>query len=89
MGPIVFIDSNTVHAKAYISILQDNLLPFLHALNTDEISDTVFQQDNAPPHISKVSRKWLENVGKEHGFTIIYWPVDFAVLEENFCQVTL
>ena len=52
LGPIAFIDG-TVNTQVYIDILADVFLPFIDALNADDITDIVFQQDNAHPHVAK------------------------------------
>ena len=75
LGPIVFFQGN-VNSQAYISMLEQNLLPFLNALRQDDITDLVFQQDNAPAHTSKKTKAFLEAASQqpEHGFTIMDWP---------------
>ena len=73
LGPIVFIDG-IIRKEEYIAILDQNLLDYIDALITDDIQNVVFQQDNARPHIAKVTRDWLKEATKEHGFTIMEWP---------------
>ena len=73
LGPIAFIDG-TVKTQVYINMLADVFLPFIDALNADDITDIVFQQDNASPHVAKKTMKFLENAAQEHGFTIMTWP---------------
>jgi len=73
LGPIVFIDG-TIWKREYITILKQNLLDYIDVLSADGLQDLVFQQDNARPHIAKVTRDWLKDATKEHGFTIIEWP---------------
>lgn len=51
-------------AKSYLTILRDGLLPVYK-------SDMVYQQDGAPIHTAKISKKFLE----EHGIKFIKdWP---------------
>ena len=52
LGPIVFIHG-TVNSKAYIDILDQNLIPFIDVLGADGITNVVFQQDNATAHTAK------------------------------------
>jgi len=73
LGPIVFIDEN-INAGVYTQILEQNLLWYIEALASEDIHDIVFQQDNARPHIAKVTRHWRENMGREHRFTVMKWP---------------
>ena len=73
LGPIVFMDSS-ITKEVYITMLGDTLLPFIDVLRTDGQANVVFQQDNATPHSSPVTRKWLEDEAKKHGFSIMQWP---------------
>jgi transposase len=73
LGPIVFMDSS-ITKEVYIEMLADTLLPFVDVLHADGQADVVFQQDNATPHSSPVTRKWLEDEAKKHGFSIMQWP---------------
>jgi len=54
-------------------MLADTLLPFVDVLHADRQVDIVFQQDNATLHFSSVTRKWLEDKAKKHGFSIMQW----------------
>src|SRR5579859_4728980 len=73
LGPIVFIDG-TVNTDVYIVVLQENLLPFIDTFIADSITDIIFQQDNATPHISKRTRLWFEDTRHDHGFILMEWP---------------
>jgi len=55
LGPIVFIDEN-INAEVYTQILYQSLLQYIKALADEDIHNIVFQQDNARPHIAKVSQ---------------------------------
>ena len=59
---IAFVDSK-FDSSRYQEILDANLLPFFSA------SD-VFQQDNAPVHVSISTRKWLA----ENNINCLSWP---------------
>ena len=70
LGPIAFIDG-TVNKNIYIAILRDSLMPFFDALHADGITNIVFQQDNTRPHIATKTKKILEQLTEEHGFSIM------------------
>ena len=59
-----------------MSMLSDNLLPFVDVLGVDGQTNVVFQQNNATPHSSPATRKWLEEEAKKHGFSITQWPAN-------------
>ena len=73
LGPIIFINER-INSDVYISVLHDNLLPFIDAITSDGTTDLVFQQDNATPHVSRKTRTWLDNAMQEHGFSSMVWP---------------
>lgn len=73
LGPIAFVNG-TVNTQVYIDILENTFLSFVDALRADGITDILFQQDNARPHVSKKTTEFLENAAREHGFSIIKWP---------------
>ena len=55
--------SGRVNSENYQRVLETHLLPVYNAGDT-------FQQDNAPPHVSKSTRKWLT----DHNLSILEWP---------------
>ena len=58
---IAFIDG-TVNTQVYINILMNTFVSFIDAaLNADGITNILFQQDNAPPHVAKNNRVSLSN----------------------------
>jgi hypothetical protein len=67
LGPIVSIDGSITGDK-YVSILHENLLPYLDALAADGITGIIFQQDNAQSHICKKAQAFFKAVMTEHGF---------------------
>ena len=73
LGPLVFIDES-INAGMYDVMLEQNLLGYIDTLITEGQQDIVFQQDNARPHKAKITQKWLENAGREHGFIVMDWP---------------
>ena len=75
LGPIVFING-TVNSDVYIQLLHENFLPYVDALQADNVTNIVFQQDNAPPHVSRKTRQFLEAMTTEHHFSITDWPAN-------------
>jgi len=75
LGPIVFMDSS-ITKDVYISMLSDNLPPFIDILHADGQTNVIFQQDNATPHSSKVTKQWLQGEAEKHGFSIMEWPAN-------------
>ena len=48
-------------------MLSEHLLPFIHARNHP---DSLFQQDNARPHVSRSTMNWMD----EHNIKRMEWP---------------
>ena len=72
--PIVSIDGSIIGNKN-VSLLQENLLPYLNALAADDITGITFQQDNARPHICKKAQTFFKMAMAEHGFMVMDdWP---------------
>ena len=59
LGPIIFIDG-TVKKEVYIGMLEEYFLPFLNTVYTDDPAPCIFQQDNARPHIAKMTHDWFK-----------------------------
>ena len=57
LGPLVKVDGKMKH-QDYIQILELNLLPFIN--NNYNRRGYLFQDDNAPVHIAKNVKKWIE-----------------------------
>jgi transposase len=68
LGPLVLVEGNMDSAK-YQTILQQHLLPFLEDLRKSGY-EPVFQEDNAPCHVSQSSCAWKE----KHGIRTVAWP---------------
>ena len=67
---------SSVTKEVYMSMLSDNLLPFIDILGVDGQANVVFQQDNARPHSASATTKWLQEEAKKHGFSIMHWPAN-------------
>jgi transposase len=59
--------TSKMNSAEYISVLNDNLLPFLNRFAHPRC---VFQQDNAPVHSSRATKAWLQ----AHGVNVLEWP---------------
>lgn len=59
----------SISSSVYQDILQDHLKSTMdyYGLETD---DFIFQQDNAPCHVSRATRQWFE----DNGFDVLPWP---------------
>jgi transposase len=73
LGPIVFVDQS-INKEVYKTILTENLVPFIDVLINDGITNVVFQQDNASPHVAAATMQWLEDEAIKRGFSIMHWP---------------
>jgi len=58
------------NADAYITILQENLVPFIEKLPQHLQHNFVFQQDNAKIHTTFRTMDFF----KEHSITVMEWP---------------
>ena len=65
-GPLVFIDG-IMNAEKYKKTLELNLEPFNNQI---EHLDPIFQQDNAPCHVSKQMKQYF----KEKKIDVLQWP---------------
>jgi hypothetical protein len=65
------IYNETLDAKRFTRILDDNLIPSSDLLFTESPRlQWYFLQDNAPTHTARITRKWLH----DHGITLIDFP---------------
>ncbi len=69
VGPLCFLKS-TVNAAIYQEILEHFMLPSADKLYGD--ADFIFQQDLAPAHTAKSTKRWLN----DHGVTVLDWPAN-------------
>ena len=91
LGPIMFLDG-TVNSDVYIAVLRENLLPYIDAITADGMSNIVFQQDNASPHVSKKTRDWLQAAADKHGFSVMNWPAispDMNLIENRWAHLKM
>ena len=79
LGSIVFVDES-INQDVYIALLKQNLLKYMGILKEDGLEGFVFQQDNAHLHAAKRTQQWLENKGRELGFTVMRWPANSSDL---------
>jgi transposase len=68
-GSLAFVDG-TINADGYISLLRENLLPFLDELPLSERFRVIFQQDNARPHVARKTMQFL----REEDIMTTSWP---------------
>ncbi len=69
VGPLCFLKS-TVNAAIYQEILEHFMLPSADKLYGD--ADFIFQQDMAPAHTAKGTKRWFQ----WHGVTVLDWPAN-------------
>ena len=67
VGTLVAIDGN-MNTDKYISVLDDNLWPVVVRHFSDR--PRIFQEDNAPCHVSLRANQWKE----ENGIRTLLWP---------------
>jgi hypothetical protein len=68
LGPCVVVEGN-LNSAAYRALLEEHLLPFL-SVEAAAGHQPLFQQDNAPCHVSASTRAWMAAKGIE----AIPWP---------------
>ncbi len=69
VGPLCFLKS-TVNAAIYEEILEHFMLPSADKIYGDD--DFIFQQDLAPAHTAKGTKRWFN----DHGVTVLDWPAN-------------
>ncbi|KAF7685262.1 Transposable element Tc3 transposase [Cucumispora dikerogammari] len=72
VGRLVFVDKN-IDSIEYINILSNNLSQSIRSMNLPVFS---FQQDNARPHISKLTKEYFEHMNID----VLEWPERFSDL---------
>ncbi|CAF1003959.1 unnamed protein product [Rotaria magnacalcarata] len=68
-GPLV-IYSGKVNGPAYVKIIEEALPSFIENAFDSSNKNWMFMQDNAPPHRSKYTMKWLQ----DKGIKVMKWP---------------
>ncbi len=69
VGPLCFLKTN-VTAPVYQDIFEHFMLPSADQLFKD--ADFIFQQDVAPAHTAKSTKRWLN----DHGVGVLDWPAN-------------
>jgi hypothetical protein len=92
LGPIVSLDGSITSDK-YVSLLRENLLPYLDALAADGITGITFQQDNAHAHVCKKAQAFFKTAMAERGFIVMDdWPLyspDTNLIENLWANLKL
>ncbi len=81
--PLCFLKTNVI-APVYQEILEHFMLPSADQLFKD--ADFIFQQDLAPAHTAKSTKRWLN----DHGVSVLDWPAnssDLNPIENLWCIV--
>jgi transposase len=68
-GPLVMYSGN-VNGAAYIKIIEEPLPMFIENAFDSSNNEWAFMHDNAPPHRSAYTMKWL----KDHNINVFKWP---------------
>ncbi len=69
VGPLCFLKTN-ITAAVYQDILEHFMLPYADQLFKD--ADFIFQQDLAPAHTAKITKRFLN----DHGVGVLDWPAN-------------
>ncbi len=69
VGPLCCLKTN-VTAPVYQEMLEHFMLPSADQLFKD--ADFIFQQDLAPAHTAKSTKRWLN----DHGVGVLDWPAN-------------
>lgn len=67
VGKMCFIE-NTVNAARYINILEEHLMESVETFSS--FGEYTFQQDGAPAHTAKLTKKWF----LENNINVLEWP---------------
>jgi DDE superfamily endonuclease len=76
-GPLIFCDENKekgrkINSDVYVSILDKNLLSFISCVKEIMGKKPIFQQDNAPIHMAKITKEWF----KTKKIKTLTWPAN-------------
>jgi hypothetical protein len=72
LSPIIFIDG-TVNKEVYVGMLEEYFLPFLNAVYIDKLTPREFQQDNARPHVAKITHDWFKLLAEKYDLKLMQW----------------
>ena len=75
IGPFRVEDGVKINSENYCEFLNDHFLPWFKKQPKKKKQSLIFMQDNAPSHVSKTSRNWLEAKGF-FGGRIMQWPAN-------------
>ena len=68
IGYLCKIDDG-LDATLYCQILEEDFFGILEYYNLD-FNDIIFQQDNDPKYITRITKKWL----KDNNVVVLEWP---------------
>ena len=60
--------SGRLNAASYVALLEDALRPSVRSLGLE--GEFIFQQDNAPAHMAKTTKRWMSSVK----IAVLEWP---------------
>ena len=69
VSPLCFL-KGTMNSAIYLEVLENFLVPAAEELFGD--ADFIFQQDLAPPHSAKTTKRWFSDDGIE----VLDWPAN-------------